>query len=110
MAAMSGRRMVDVEAAYCRVVEELTRLYLSDIDDPVARQALAASSVVRRTTLSLLAAMLPEVSPQDAYDHLLALAFVETRKPNVGASSSQILRYCCSVASLRLKLMIWIYE
>ena len=79
MAAMSGRRTVDVEAAIQpRVVEELTRLYLSEIDNPVARQALAASSVVRRTTLSLLAAMLPEVSPQDAYDHLLALAFVET--------------------------------
>jgi hypothetical protein len=79
MAAMSGRRMVDVEAAVLpRVVEELTRLYLADIDDPIARQALAASSVVRRTTLSLLAAMLPQVPPQDAYDHLLGLAFVET--------------------------------
>jgi hypothetical protein len=78
IAAAAGRRMVDVESAVLpRVVEELTRLYLSDVVDPVTRQALAAASVIRRTTLSLLGAMLPMLSPREAYDGLLALPFVE---------------------------------
>jgi Transcriptional regulatory protein, C terminal len=81
VAATGGRRMTDVELTVLpRVVEELTRLYLADIDDLMTRHALAASSVVRRTTLSLLAAMLPDVAPQEAHDRLLALPFVETSR------------------------------
>src|SRR4029079_7073327 len=38
--------------------------------------ALDAASVVRRPTLSLLAAMLPEAAPQDAFDRLRRLPFV----------------------------------
>jgi Transcriptional regulatory protein, C terminal len=60
-----------------RVVEELTRLYLSEIVDPVTRQVLAAASVIRRTTLSLLGAMLPALAPREAYERLQALPFVE---------------------------------
>ena len=37
-----------------RVVEELARLYLDDIDDPVTRRALEAGWVVRRVTEPLL--------------------------------------------------------
>ena len=37
---------------------------------------LDAASVVRRPTLSLLAAMLPEAAPQDAFDRLRRLPFV----------------------------------
>jgi hypothetical protein len=59
------------------VVEELTRLYLADVSDPLARQAIDASSVIRRTTLSLLRAMLPNTAPQDAFERLQALPFVE---------------------------------
>ncbi len=62
-----------------RVVEELTRLYLADVSDPLTRQALDAASVVRRTTLSLLNAMLPAAAPQDAFERLRALPFVESR-------------------------------
>ncbi len=65
------------EVASQHVVAELTRLYLADVQDPLTRQALDAASVVRRTTCSLLAAMLPDAAPQDAYDRLLALPFVE---------------------------------
>jgi hypothetical protein len=68
------------EAAIQRVVEELARMYLADIDDPLTRNALEAASVVRRVTLSLLHAMLPEAAPQDAFDRLRALPFVESSR------------------------------
>jgi hypothetical protein len=76
-AAGEGRRTVDLESAVLpRVVEELTRLYVADIGDAFTRRALNAASVVRRTTLSLLSAMLPDSSPQHAYERLRALPFV----------------------------------
>lgn len=59
-----------------RVIEELARLYRADIGDPLTRRILDAASVVRRATLSLLAVMLPDAAPQDAYDRLGALPFV----------------------------------
>jgi len=68
------------EAAIPRVVEELTRKYLAEVRDPLTRQSLDASSVVRRTTQSALQAMLPEVAPQDAFERLRALPFVERRR------------------------------
>lgn len=60
------------------VVEELTRLYLSDVRDPLTRKALDAVSVVRRVTRSLLQAMLPDVAPQDILERLRILPFVES--------------------------------
>ncbi|MFQ5897851.1 MAG: winged helix-turn-helix domain-containing protein [Candidatus Methylomirabilia bacterium] len=65
------------EVAIPRVVEELTRTYLADVQDSLTRQALDAASVVRRTTLPLLRAMLPASAPQDAHERLRALPFVE---------------------------------
>lgn len=58
------------------MVEELTELYLARLD-PLTRQALDAASVVRRPTLSLIGAMLPDTAPQDAFERLRALPFVE---------------------------------
>lgn len=63
-----------------RVVEELTRNYLTDVRDPLTRQVLDAASVIRRATLSLLQAMLPETAPQDAFERLRALPFVENEQ------------------------------
>jgi hypothetical protein len=60
-----------------RVFEELMRLYLADVHDPITRRALDAASVVRRITVSLLQAMLPDAAPQDAFERLQALPFVE---------------------------------
>lgn len=75
--AVAGRPDFTLDAASAaRVVEELTRLYLADVRDPLTRQVLDAASVVRRTTRSLLRAMLPAAAPQDAYDRLAALPFV----------------------------------
>ncbi len=58
------------------IVEELTELYLARLD-PLTRRALDAASVVRRPTLSLIGAMLPDAAPQDAFERLRALPFVE---------------------------------
>jgi hypothetical protein len=60
------------------VVEELTRVYLADVGDPLTRQALEASSVVRRATVSLLQAMLPGAAPRDLFERLRAVPFVES--------------------------------
>jgi len=65
------------EAASGRVIDELARLFLSDVDDPTARRALEAASVVRRTTEPLLAAMLEQDEADDAIQQLLDLPFVD---------------------------------
>lgn len=78
-AAATGRHGVSLEAvAISRVIEELARLYRADIAYPLTRHVLDAASVVRRATLSLLGAMLPDAAPQDAYDRLRALPFVDS--------------------------------
>jgi class 3 adenylate cyclase len=59
------------------VIEELVSRYLGDIDDPRTREALNAASVVRRTTRSLLQAMLPTGAAEDSFEKLAALPFVE---------------------------------
>jgi hypothetical protein len=65
------------QVASQHVIAELTRIYLADVRDPVARNVLDAASAVRRTTKPLLAALLPDIAPQDAYDRLAGLPFVE---------------------------------
>lgn len=60
------------------VVDELVRLHLADVRDPGIRAALGAASTVRRLTLTLLRAMVPDASSV-AYDGLAALPFVESR-------------------------------
>lgn len=79
--ALRERPDLDLEdGAIPRVVEELTRTYLADVRDRLTRDALDAASVVRRTTQSVLHAMLPAAAPQDAFERLRALPFVERRR------------------------------
>ncbi len=58
------------------MVEELARLYIDGLD-PTTRRALDAAAVVRRTTLSLLEAMLPDEDPAELFGALRALPFIE---------------------------------
>jgi len=58
------------------VGEELARVYLDGLDVPT-RRALDAAALTRRTTLSLLEAMLPDDDPVAAFARLRALPFVE---------------------------------
>lgn len=66
------------------VLDELIRLFLEDVPDPITREALEAVCVVRRTTISLLAALLTDVAPQDVFERLRGLPFVETRQDGLG--------------------------
>ncbi|MEP6787358.1 MAG: winged helix-turn-helix domain-containing protein [Acidobacteriota bacterium] len=67
-------------SGFHRVVEDLTRLYLTDIGDPLTRQVIEAASVVRRNTISLLQAMLPDTDARDAFERLQALPFVDAER------------------------------
>jgi hypothetical protein len=64
------------DAAVATVVTELAQVYLSGLDQPT-RAVLDAACTLRRPTLSLLGALLPDVPPNDAYDMLRPLPFVE---------------------------------
>jgi len=75
--ALAERPGVSLETVTVQaIIAGLTEVYLGGLD-PKTREALDAASVVRRTTLSLLAVMLPGSAPQDAFDRLTALPFVE---------------------------------
>ena len=79
LAAAAVRARPDVEledVALQAVLDQLTGLYLDGLD-PATRKALDAASVVRRVTLPLLEAMLPDLAPQDAFERLRALPFVQ---------------------------------
>src|SRR6516164_3756881 len=64
------------DAAVATVVTELARVYLSGLDQPT-RSVLDAACTLRRPTMSLLGALLPDVAPHEAYDMLRPLPFVE---------------------------------
>jgi transcriptional regulator/AAA ATPase-like protein len=68
------------DVARQRIIQELARIYLADISDPLTRRVLEAASVVRRTTVPLVGAMLPDVAPLDAIERLRALPFVESAR------------------------------
>ncbi|MGA9882369.1 MAG: winged helix-turn-helix domain-containing protein [Candidatus Acidiferrales bacterium] len=63
-------------SAIQRVIAELAQLYLADIADPLTQQALEASCVVRRATVPLLRAMIPEANCRRVFEALRALPFV----------------------------------
>ena len=66
------------EVASQHVIPEVTRMFLADVTDALTRETLSAGSVIRRTNQALLQVMLPHAAPQDAYERLQALPFVET--------------------------------
>lgn len=65
------------ELSLQQALEELTDMFLADVSDAGTRQTLEACTVVRRVTVSLLKALLPDMAPSDAYDRLRALPFVD---------------------------------
>jgi Transcriptional regulatory protein, C terminal/AAA ATPase domain len=64
------------DLAIHRVIHDLTQLYLAEIADPVTRRVVETASVLRRITVSLLGAMLPDIPAPDAFSRLRALPFV----------------------------------
>ena len=100
------------QAALPTVVDALARLYLDGLD-PATRRALDTASVTRRTTQSLLAAMLPEDPPHEAFARLHALAFTELGpeglviQDTVREAVSALLRAGDPVAHRRVKAAAW---
>jgi Transcriptional regulatory protein, C terminal/AAA ATPase domain len=60
-----------------RVIADLAQFYLADIADPLTQRGLEAASVIRRATVPLLRAMVPEATPRHVFDRLRALPFVQ---------------------------------
>ncbi len=65
------------QAPLQHALDELTRIFLADVSDPVTRRILEGVSAARRTTISLLRALFPELAPQDAWERLRRLPFVD---------------------------------
>ena len=79
-AALASRPDLPIdEVAGERLLEQLAEIFLADVPEPMTRKALEAASVVRRSTRSLLGAMLPEADADDLLTRLRTLPFVETR-------------------------------
>jgi hypothetical protein len=75
--ALAERPGLPAEDAVLRpMVAELARLYIDGLD-PMTRRALDAAAVVRRTTLTLLEAMLPDEDPAELFAALRSLPFAE---------------------------------
>lgn len=70
-----ARRPIDA-AALGGLISELAAVFMAATPDRLARNALEAASVTRRTTRSLLSALLSPDDAQDAYDRLCRLPFV----------------------------------
>jgi hypothetical protein len=65
------------QAGLHQVIDELSRCYVEAVPDPITRQALEASSVVRCVTEPMLHALIPGIAPRDAIERLSALPFAE---------------------------------
>jgi DNA-binding response OmpR family regulator len=66
------------QVSLLQALDELTRMFLAEAGDATTRHILEGASVTRRITISLLRALFPTLAPQDAYDRLQRLPFVET--------------------------------
>ena len=81
LAISSGRKFLnDIPGDLVRhqVIMQLADIFLADLD-LATRRALEAMSTVRRTTQTLLAAMLDRPEAADIYDRIQALSVIERR-------------------------------
>ena len=85
LAASAIRERPDApeDAVLPTVVQELAALYLDGLD-PATREALDATSVLRRVTLSLLGALLPDEPPQAPFERLRRAAVRRARARGPG--------------------------
>ena len=65
-------------AAIQRAIGDLAQFYLADIADPLTQRGLEAACVIRRATVPLLRAMVPEATSRHIFDRLRALPFVHS--------------------------------
>jgi DNA-binding response OmpR family regulator len=94
LAAAAARERPDLSLAATEldsVLQQLSRDYLAQVEDPLAQRALAACSVVRRITVPLLNALLPEVDAEAADARLRSLAVVAVTPD--GLAVQDVLRH-----------------
>ncbi|MDX1556330.1 MAG: winged helix-turn-helix domain-containing protein, partial [Xanthomonadales bacterium] len=58
-------------------LDEMTRIFLEDVNDTVSRRVLEGVAVVRRVTISLLQALFPDLPPRETLERLRRLPFVD---------------------------------
>jgi DNA-binding response OmpR family regulator len=93
LAAAAARERADLSLATTEldgVLRQLSRDYLAQVEDPLVRRALVACSVVRRITVPLLRALVPEVDAENAHAGLQSLGIV-TVTPD-GLAVQDVLR------------------
>lgn len=83
-----SNRATPEDLALHRVIEELARMYLAEISDEITRRAIEAASVVRCATVSLFRAMLPEAAPQDVYERVRSIPFVQVQRDGLQVHDS----------------------
>lgn len=94
------------------VGEELARIYLDGLD-PATRRALDAASLTRRTTLSVLQAMLPDDDATATFERLRRLPFVVLSHDGlvvhdtVREATSALLRATNPEAYWRMRAAAW---
>ncbi len=77
LTASPARRGLHLEGeALPKVLETLARYYLDEIEDPLTRRALLVAASLRRVTVSILRAVLPDAIAADAYARLEALPLI----------------------------------
>ena len=115
IAAAALREQPDLvieDVAPSRMFDAFARAYVAYLD-PATRQALEATSVIRRATVSVLGAMLPDAAPHDAIERLRRLPFVEALHDGlalhetVQAATSAWLHANDPRRYRRLKLAAW---
>ncbi|MDH5738368.1 MAG: AAA family ATPase, partial [Gammaproteobacteria bacterium] len=79
LAAIGSTELDSPRAPLDRVVSELTRFYLADVDDSNLRSAIEAAALVRRINVPMLATMTGLPEAERLYDRLGALHFIEHR-------------------------------
>ena len=111
-ALAAQREPARLEVAVEPVIAELAELYLASLDAGT-RRALDAASVVRRTTVSLLGAMLPEDPPAECFEALRRSPFVEIGREGlvihdtVREVTAALLRAADPVAHRRYRAAAW---
>ncbi len=94
------------------LVDRLARQYLEGLDAPTWR-ALGAASVTRRTTLSVLGALLPGEPAWEAFERLRTLPFVDLVPDGlvvhdmVRAAAAAVLRAADPVTYARHRAVAW---
>src|SRR5262249_982252 len=94
LAAAAARERPDLSLAATEpdsVLEQLSREYLGQVDDPLVQRVMAACSVVCRITVPLVRALLPEVDADTAYARLQSLAVVAVTPD--GLAVQDVLRH-----------------